>query len=99
MNQISHWLDASNVYGSEKEIADNLRDKTGGTGRLRSTRVTGHGRDDRLPECNGMKWDINGHEPESCSGGPPSKNLFGAGTCENGNPPLSFSFILIEFLI
>ena len=72
MNQISHWLDASNVYSSEEEIADNLRSKIGG--RLRSTQVNGHG--DNLPTCNVFK-DIKTHEPESCHNAKDS--FFGAG--------------------
>ena len=76
MNQISHWLDASNVYSSEEEIADNLRSKIGG--RLRSTPVSGHG--DNLPTCNAIIEEVGeNHLPESC--GLPGASPFGAGIC------------------
>ena len=71
-------MDASNVYSSEEEIADHLRTKTGG--RLRSTKVTSHGRDDRLPTCDDIIKEVNNHLPESC--GLPGSKSFGAGTCE-----------------
>ena len=72
MNQITHWLDASNVYSSSEDIANDLRNKT--NGRLKSTPVLGHG--DNLPTCSVFK-DINTHEPESCHNAKDSS--FGAG--------------------
>ena len=74
MNQITHWLDASNVYSSSEDIANDLRNKI--NGRLKSTPVSGHG--DNLPTCSVFK-NINTHEPESCHN---AKDIsFGAGNC------------------
>ena len=47
MNQITHWLDASNVYGSDNEEAELLRKHVGG-----KLKVTTHGTEDMLPQCN-----------------------------------------------
>lgn len=47
MNQITHWLDASNVYGSDNEEAELLRKHVGG-----KLKVTAHGTEDMLPQCN-----------------------------------------------
>ena len=47
MNQITHWLDGSNIYGSEHEEAENLREKRDGL--LKSTTK---GRDEMLPTCD-----------------------------------------------
>ena len=47
MNQITHWLDASNVYGSDNEEAELLRKHTGG-----KLKVTTQGSEDMLPQCN-----------------------------------------------
>ena len=47
MNQITHWLDASNVYGSDDHEADLLRSKSGG-----KLKVTTKGGEDMLPKCN-----------------------------------------------
>ena len=34
MNQISHWLDASSIYGSSEYLMDAIRDKTSNLGLL-----------------------------------------------------------------
>ena len=47
MNQITHWLDGSNIYGSEHEEAENLREKRDGL--LKSTTK---GRNEMLPQCD-----------------------------------------------
>ena len=39
MNQITHWLDSSNVYGSDEEEAHNLRSFVGGRLRSDTSRV------------------------------------------------------------
>ena len=51
LNQISHWLDGSNIYGSTQEEADYLRT---GRGQLKVSRVGGAGgvaRAGNLPSC------------------------------------------------
>ena len=47
MNQITHWLDGSNIYGSEHEEAENLREKRDGL--LKSTPKEGN---EMLPQCD-----------------------------------------------
>jgi len=47
-NQITHWLDGSNIYGSSAEEAASLRD---GRGRLKVSRSSRNGREN-LPTCN-----------------------------------------------
>ena len=47
MNQITHWLDGSNIYGSEHEEAENLREKRDGL--LKSTTKE---RNEMLPQCD-----------------------------------------------
>ena len=47
MNQITHWLDGSNIYGSEHEEAENLREKRDGL--LKSTTK---GINEMLPQCD-----------------------------------------------
>lgn len=49
MNQITHWLDGSNIYGSSEAAADQLRQRFGG--RLQITRQTGS-RVGILPSCS-----------------------------------------------
>ena len=34
-NQITHWIDASNVYGSSEEVSEELRQKEGGLLKVR----------------------------------------------------------------
>ena len=38
-NQITHWIDASNVYGSSEEVSEELRQKEGGL--LKVTMING----------------------------------------------------------
>ena len=47
MNQLTHWLDGSNIYGSEHEEAENLREKRDGL--LKSTKKEGN---EMLPQCD-----------------------------------------------
>ena len=47
MNQITHWLDASNVYGSDNEESELLRKHSGG-----KLKVTTHESEDMLPQCS-----------------------------------------------
>ena len=77
MNQITHWLDASNIYGSEEKVTEELRSKK--DGRLRSTSVRGHPYDN-LPRCEVEFKGVGEHSgrPESCSIGGAEKP-FGAG--------------------
>ena len=54
MNQITHWLDASNIYGSSETVASRLRTKSGGqlkvTSGQRGSRASG-----ALPTCDAQK--------------------------------------------
>ena len=68
MNQITHWLDASNIYGSAEEEAEMLRLKQ--DGKLRSSSVPNHG--DNLPVCE----DFEEKKPHVCSMG---QKFFAAG--------------------
>ncbi len=43
INSVTHWIDASHVYGSTIEKANELRDTTSGRGRLK-TSVDSNGR-------------------------------------------------------
>jgi len=49
MNQITHWLDASNIYGSSDSESLELRELFGG--QLKTTRATGT-RLGLLPSCS-----------------------------------------------
>ena len=68
MNQISHWLDASNIYGSSTEDMEQLRKGVGG--QLTISPQTGT-RQGLLPTCS---QDANQHNIEMCSGHP--QNFF-----------------------
>ena len=46
MNQITHWLDASNIYGSDDRVSDILRSKSGG-----KLKVSNQNGQDMLPLC------------------------------------------------
>ena len=46
MNQITHWIDASNVYGSSKHELDLLRSKKDGLLKVAKEN------DEMLPKCN-----------------------------------------------
>ena len=52
MNQISHWLDASNIYGSSESDAFELREAFGG--QLKQSRVAGAQRG-HLPSCSSAR--------------------------------------------
>lgn len=60
MNQLTHWLDASQIYGNTQEQGEALREFSGGL--LKVSRGS-HGRQDLLPE------DSN-DEDQDCSTGP-----------------------------
>ena len=63
MNQITHWLDASNIYGSDDGDALLLRSQKGG-----KLKVTKDGNEDMLPKCTKFQ-DLNDAYPnglESC---------------------------------
>ena len=72
MNQITHWLDASNIYGSSEFENKPLRKRVGGL--LKITR-NGGSRGDLLPTCatDSQRDDIG-----MCSG---CKHCFFAGVC------------------
>ncbi len=53
MNQITHWLDGSNIYGSSKKNANQLR--TGKGGRLATTRIRGSNSGGGLPSCSASR--------------------------------------------
>ena len=64
MNQITHWLDASNIYGSDDHEAYLLRSNPrskNGEGKLK---VTTDGGEDMLPKCNRFS-DLKS-ESEAC---------------------------------
>ena len=73
MNQITHWLDASNVYGSDDHEAKLLRSKKGG-GKLK---VTTNGGEDMLPKCNRFS-DLES-ESEVCHNMPCNSDCFAGG--------------------
>ena len=65
MNQITHWLDASNVYGSDARDTRQLRQ--GRLGRLKTSIEPGKGRHPQdLPKCAGYDQE----KPAMCSGCP-----------------------------
>ena len=51
MNQITHWLDASNIYGSSEHESTVLRKRVGGLLKI-STTTTGRSRTGLLPTCD-----------------------------------------------
>ena len=74
MNQITHWLDASNVYGSDDHEADLLRSKRESGGKLK---VTTDGGEDMLPKCNRFS-DLKS-ESEVCHNQPCNSDCFAGG--------------------
>jgi hypothetical protein len=72
MNQITHWLDASNVYGSDDHEADLLRSKSGG-----KLKVTTMGGEDMLPKCNRFS-DLES-ESEVCHNQPCANDCLAGG--------------------
>ena len=72
MNQITHWLDASNVYGSDDHEAVLLRSKKGG-----KLKVTTDGGEDMLPKCNRFS-DLES-ESEVCHNMPCNSDCFAGG--------------------
>ena len=65
MNQITHWLDASNIYGSDARDQIQLRLRR--LGRLRASQEPGKSRNPQdLPKCVAF----SGHKPEMCTGCP-----------------------------
>ena len=74
MNQITHWLDASNVYGSDDHEADLLRSKRESGGKLK---VTTDGGEDMLPKCNRFS-DLES-ESEVCHNQPCNNDCFAGG--------------------
>ena len=77
MNQLTHWLDASNIYGSDDHEAELLRTKSGG--KLEIT-IDGPSLDeaqDFLPKCN--KHPDMENEIESCVEQPCGTDCFAAG--------------------
>ena len=83
MNQITHWLDGSNIYGSEHEEAENLREKRDGL--LKSTTK---GRNEMLPQCDQTPLltleneRTNEDEPmEACRGCPRQDSCSGHSCC------------------
>ena len=65
MNQITHWLDASNIYGSDAR--DQIQLRLGRLGRLRASQEPGKSRNSQdLPKCVAF----SGHKPEMCTGCP-----------------------------
>ena len=74
MNQITHWLDASNVYGSDDHEADLLRSKRESGGKLK---VTTDGGEDMLPKCNRFS-DLKS-ESEVCHNMPCNDDCFAGG--------------------
>ena len=70
MNQLTHWLDASNVYGSDDDEADLLRLHSGG--KLKVSEIDGY---NMLPKCNEFTELDDGleacHQPckETCFAG------------------------------
>ena len=64
MNQLTHWLDASNIYGSDDREAQLLRSKSGG-----KLRVTTQGNEDLLPVCRKNSEILE--EMEVCHSQPP----------------------------
>ena len=57
MNQITHWLDGSNIYGSSEKAANELRTNFGG--QLKITRQTGS-RAGVLPSCGSRRRNRGG---------------------------------------
>ena len=72
MNQLTHWLDASNVYGSDHEEASLLRLKSGG--QLKSSNL---GQEVMLPRCS--KFPDLEEELEGCHGQPCNEDCFAGG--------------------
>ena len=73
MTQITHWLDASNTYGTNDHEIGLLRLKSGG--RLKVTAREG---EDMLPQCHKYK-DLFGEDGlESCHQ-PCGEDCFGGG--------------------
>lgn len=65
MNQITHWLDASNIYGSDARETSQLRQ--GRLGRLKASIEPGkHRHPQDLPKCNVFGKD----KPNMCTGCP-----------------------------
>ena len=84
MNQLTHWLDASNVYGSDDHEAKLLRSGSGG-----KLKVTNEGNEDMLPKCDKypelMETAKNENDKkglEVCHTEPPNcgKDCFAGGT-------------------
>ena len=82
MNQLTHWLDGSNIYGSEHEEAENLREKRDGL--LKSTTKKGA---EMLPTCDQTpllkifnERENKREEMEAC-GGPCPRTCSGHSCC------------------
>ena len=67
MNQITHWLDASNIYGSDARETNQLRQRT--LGRMKVSLEPGkhHSHPQDLPKCNAFS---KSSKPEMCTGCP-----------------------------
>ena len=68
VNQITHWLDASNVYGSSEEEMEMLR--THKDGQMKFTKARSHPRSTRpeinLPSCSASIDDLDSSSDHIC---------------------------------
>ena len=65
MNQITHWLDASNIYGSDARDTNQLRQRR--LGQLKASIEPGKPRHPQdLPKCNAF----GNQKPDMCTGCP-----------------------------
>ena len=85
-NQITHWLDASNVYGSSEEEIDLLRTKTNGQMEHGST-IRSHPRSSTTnnvlptcPESSHSKGSVEKASDHICAHNGCDKKCFIAGT-------------------
>ena len=76
MNQITHWLDASNIYGSSEDETKLLRLFRGG--KLKITNQPGN-RHGSLPTCSENFQPHGGHDREIAEACEDCPNCFFAG--------------------
>jgi hypothetical protein len=101
MNQITHWLDGSNIYGSEHEEAENLREKRDGL--LKSTTK---GRNEMLPQCDQRpllklfnERDKENEAMESCRTCPRQEKCSGHSCCFIGGKTYDLLLITLTKVI